>query len=163
MRNHITRDRFQLLLKRVHLNDNQQVGQQNKLQKIQPLLNKLCENFRSVYTLGSVLVIDESLIPFRGRVIFRQYIPVKSHKYGIKLYKLCTPSSYTWNLFVYSGNMKTEPSFQHSESVVLQLCKPLLKQGSTIYADNFYSSIPLVEKLLQEKMYYYGTVQKNWK
>ena len=129
VRNHITRDRFQLLLKHVHFNDNEQVGQQNKLHKIQPLLDKLCENFRSVYTSGSVLVIDKSLIPFRGRVIFTQYIPGKSHKYVIILYKLCTPSSYTCNLFVYSGNMEKEHSFQHSESVALQFCKPLLKQG----------------------------------
>ena len=54
--------------------------------------------------------------------------------------------------------MEKEPSFQHSESVVLHLGKPLLKQGSTICADNFYSLIPL-----SEKTYYCGTVRKNRK
>jgi len=30
------------------------------------------------------LAVDE-MVPFRGRLGFRQYIPRKSHKYGIKL------------------------------------------------------------------------------
>ena len=59
--------------------------------------------------------------------------------------------------------MEKEPSFKHSESVVLQRCKPLLKKGSPVYADNFYSSIALAEKLLQVKTYYCGTVRKNQK
>jgi hypothetical protein len=47
------------------------------------------------------LVIDESMVPFRGRLHFRQYIPNKTHKYGIKLYKLCTTDGYTCNISVY--------------------------------------------------------------
>jgi len=45
----------------------------------------------------------------------------------------------------------------------LQLCQPLLGQGSTIFADNFYTSVPLAEKLLKEKTYYCGTLRKNRK
>ncbi|KAF2343998.1 PiggyBac transposable element-derived protein, partial [Trinorchestia longiramus] len=44
-----------------------------------------------------------------------------------------------------------------------KLSRPLLLQGLTIYADNFYLSVPLVEKLLQEKTYSCGTVQINKK
>jgi hypothetical protein len=43
--------------------------------------------------------------------------------------------------------MAKEPTFMHSESVVLQLSKPLLLQGETIYADNIYSSVPLAENI----------------
>lgn len=39
----------------------------------------------------------------------------------------------------------------YAKSIVLQLAKPLLKTGMTIYADNFYSSVPPEEKLLKEK------------
>ena len=32
---------------------------------------------------------NDDVVPFRGRLKFRQYLPKKSHKYGIKLFKLC--------------------------------------------------------------------------
>ncbi|CAH2002927.1 unnamed protein product [Acanthoscelides obtectus] len=38
-----------------------------------------------------------------GRLILKQYIPQKTHKYGIKLFKLCCDNGYTWNLKIYAG------------------------------------------------------------
>ena len=108
-------------------------------------------------------MIDERLIPFRGRLIFRQYIPGKTHKYGVKVYKICAPNAYTWDLMVYIRNMPRTGDYNHSESIVLQLCDPLLRQGTTVYSDNFYSSVPLAEKLLDEHTYYCGTMRKNRK
>lgn len=40
-------------------------------------LNVMNTNFAKHYTLGEDLCIDESVVPFRGRIIFRQY---KKHK-----------------------------------------------------------------------------------
>ena len=108
-------------------------------------------------------MIDESLIPFRGRLSFRQYIPGKAHKYGCKLYKLCTPDSYTWNIEIYDGNILSLSSFGHAESIVIALSEKLLDCGRTVYGDNFYSSVPLAEYLLERKTYYCGTLRKNRK
>ena len=36
------------------------------------------------------LSIDESMMLWRGKLVFSQYITNKHHKYGIKFYKLCT-------------------------------------------------------------------------
>ncbi|XP_047738345.1 piggyBac transposable element-derived protein 4-like [Hyalella azteca] len=163
VKRNITRSRFFLLLRMLHFNDNETFEQNRRLHKIEPILDMLKNNFKSVYSPGEKLVVDESLVPFRGRIFFRQYIPGKSHKYGIKLYKLCTVNGYTWNFEVYTGNLSNVPEHNHSESIVLKLAKPLLKNGATIYADNYYSSVPLAEKLLQEKTYYCGTVRKNRK
>ena len=41
------------------------------------------------YSLGKEACIDESLVPFRARIVFRQYIPSKRYKYSIKIFKLC--------------------------------------------------------------------------
>lgn len=38
-------------------------------------------------TPGEFLTIDETMVAFRGRIAFMQYIPGKRHKYGIKLFK----------------------------------------------------------------------------
>ena len=61
------------------------------------------------------------------------------------------------------SNMPRTGDYNHSESIVLQLCDPCLRQGKTVYADNFYSSVPLAEKLLDEHTYYCGTLRKNRK
>ena len=151
VRNNISKDRFFLLIRMLHFNDNDTFEQNRRIHKIEPILEMLRNNFKSVYSPGEKLVVDESLVPFRGRIIFRQYIPRKSHKCGIKIYKLCT------------GNLSNEPEHNHSESIVLKLAKPLLKKGAIIYADNFYTFVPLAEKLLQEKTYYSETVRKNKK
>jgi hypothetical protein len=144
-------DKFQLLLNMLHFNENEVVDQQNRLHKIHPLIDSVSQSCKSVYTPGSSVVIAESLIPFRGRVNIRQYIPGKVNKYEIKLFKLCTPNLCTWNFQVYSGNIAKEPTFMHLESVVLQLSRPLLLQRLTIKADNFYLSVSLAKKLSQEK------------
>ena len=91
----MTRDRFSLLLRHFHFNDNTFLDKSNRLYKIEPLVKMLNENFQLTYSPGADLIVDESLIPFRGRVLFRQYIPNKTHKYGVKLYKLCSPNAYT--------------------------------------------------------------------
>jgi hypothetical protein len=48
------------------------------------------------------LVVDEIIVKFKGRVIFKQYIPKKCKSFGIKLYKLCD-SDYTYDMDVYLG------------------------------------------------------------
>ena len=159
----ITRDRYSLLIRFLHFNDNGCNNGSNRLYKLQPLLDKLTDRYMSTYTPGPSVVIDESLIPFRGRLLFRQYIPGKAHKYGVKIYKICAPNAYTWNLKVYTGKMERTGEYSHSESIVLQLCNPLLEQGTTVYADNFYTSFPLAEKLLKERTYYCGTLRRNRK
>ena len=45
--------------------------------------------------------MDEVIVKFKGRVIFRQYIPKKRKHFGIKIYKLCDESGYTYNMEVY--------------------------------------------------------------
>jgi hypothetical protein len=49
---------------------------------------------------GEFLAVTETMVPFRGRLLFRKYIPGKTHKYGIKLLKLCGTNGYTqgWSL-----------------------------------------------------------------
>ncbi|XP_068235663.1 piggyBac transposable element-derived protein 4-like [Palaemon carinicauda] len=157
---HMKRDRFTLLLKCFHFNDNDLDDKSNKLYKIQPLLDKLNQRFKSVYSPGDRVVIGESMIPYRGRVSFLQYNPGKAHKYGLKIYKPCAPNAYTWNFQVYSGKPAPLPSFNHSVSVILKLCDSLLHQGVTVFADNFYTSLPLAEKFLKEQTYYCGTLRK---
>lgn len=128
--NHFSRNRFELILRCLHFADNSKemfvdsnVGAaentndvsdiqasvgvtDDRLYKIRSLSDLLIQKFTNVYKPGPVLTVDESLIPFKGRLIFRQYMKSKTHRYGIKMFKLCSGSGYTDNLTIYLGKMK---------------------------------------------------------
>ncbi|KAL4148280.1 hypothetical protein QTP88_002557 [Uroleucon formosanum] len=53
----------------------------DRLGKIQPLVVKLVNNFKKYKVPGENVVIDETMISFRGRLNFRQYIPSKSARH----------------------------------------------------------------------------------
>ncbi|KAJ8945470.1 hypothetical protein NQ314_009222 [Rhamnusium bicolor] len=111
----ISRDRYLLLLKLLHFENNETCDTLNRLHKIENIISKLLQNFQKVMQPGNILVIDESMVPFRGRLHFRQYIPNKTHKYGVKLYKLCSPEGYTFNIIVYTRKGGTEADLGHSQ------------------------------------------------
>ena len=160
----MSRERFEQLWSFIHFSDNSAAdSESNRLCKIQPLLEKLLHQFQGVYEPGPNLVLDESMIPFRGRLKFRQYLPGKAHKYGVKLYKLCTPEAYTWNVVIHHGATPSIHGLSSTESLTIKMCDKLLNEGRVLYADNYYSSVPLAEFLLTKKTYYCGTVRKNRK
>lgn len=103
----MSRNRYQVLLSVIHFNNNSEMERGNRLAKIRPLKNILQAKFQSLYTPSEEFVIDESLVPWRGRLIFRQYIPNKAHRYGVKLFKLCATNGYTWSFRIYAGKAST--------------------------------------------------------
>nr|XP_033335543.1 piggyBac transposable element-derived protein 4-like [Megalopta genalis] len=92
----MSRNRFELLLRMLHFADNKNDNGSNRLYKIQPIIDILETNYKKYYNPTEDICIDESLIPFRGRIVFRQYLKQKRHKYGIKIFKLCCGSGYTY-------------------------------------------------------------------
>ena len=113
------------------------------------------------------VTVDEQLVSFRGRCPFRQYMPMKPAKYGIKFFLLVDPTAnYVSNISVYLGkNNYFEGPRQCNvgESVVLSLSDPLFHSSRNIVADNFFSSFSLAQKLLDKKLTFLGTVRKNKK
>jgi len=100
-------DRFESICNFMHFNNNDNIGTDqgpSKLFKIYPVLSHLNTKFQSLYLPGQNIAIDESLTLWRGRLSFRQYIPLKSSKFGIKSYQLCESSSgYLWSFIIYTG------------------------------------------------------------
>jgi hypothetical protein len=118
------RDRFLLLLKYWHFSDNSN-SENDKLYKIRDVYNMLLIQFKQILKPGKVLVIDETMVPWRGRLHFRQYIKNKSHKYGVKLYKACTPEGYTFNIIIYTDKGDSGRELNHSQNV---LCDKTIKR-----------------------------------
>ena len=58
----------------------------DKLHQIRPLITRLSETFSTGYKPNRENAIDEGLIKFKGRLGFKQYMPLKPAKRGIKVW-----------------------------------------------------------------------------
>jgi hypothetical protein len=117
------------------------------------------------YSPGEYLTIDEMLIPFRGRCSFKQYIPNKPAKYGLKIYSIADARTfYTYNLELYVGK-QPEGEFATSNSptdVVKRLVEPIRGTNRNITCDNWYTSVPLAQDLFKNySLTLVGTMRKS--
>ena len=48
-----------------------------------------------------------------------------------------------------------------AESVAINLCKHIKGKGYNITCDNFFTSLPIAEKLARDKLSVVGTIQQN--
>jgi hypothetical protein len=85
------------------------------------------------------VTVDEQLLTYHGRAPFKQYIPKKPGKYGIKLWMLCdSKTSYDYNLQVYTGRTVGQEREQNQgERVVLELTRGMEGSGRNITTENF--------------------------
>lgn len=159
----MTYNRFGLLLKNWHFSNNDTVTPGDRLHKISNIMDMIISNIQQLYTPGEEISVDETMISHRGRLLFRQYNPGKSHKYGIKIFKLCDMSGFIWNASVYcgKGSGNKRPGLDHSGSVIIDLGEKLLNCGRLFVADNWYSSIELAKYLKANDTEYCGTLKRN--
>ena len=52
------------------------------------------DKFKSMYTLDKHIAVDEELLLWKGRLGFKQYIPNKRGRFGIKIFSVCEVSGY---------------------------------------------------------------------
>ena len=85
--------------------------------------------------------MDELIVKFQGRVIFRQYIPKKRKYFGIKIYKLCDESGYTYDMKVYLGRDShfATDNMTATHSTVRHLTGRVEGLGHKLFMDNFFS------------------------
>jgi len=136
-----------------------------KRSKIQPFLDRLLPLFRAYLTPSRELSIDESMIAFRGRVAFLQYIKGKPQPWGIKAYVLSeSRTGYMYNLLIYYGKetlLTSVPGRNHTTKVIMTLMEPLANMGYDLYTDRFYTSPQVATDLLQIQTTITGTVMTN--
>lgn len=156
----MSRNRFQLLLRCIHFADNTLAKDADKTHKFREILDMLQRKFCAEYIPGETVAIDETMVPFRGRLSFLQYVPGKGHKYGIKVFKLCNSVGYTLRMVTYTGRTDGV-SNTLAERIVLELMHNYLGEGRTVITDNYYTSVPLAKQLIEKRTNLVGTLRKN--
>ena len=135
-----------------------------KVSKIQPLLNHLCPVFEATFTPAQQIAVDESVINFKGRVSFRQYLKGKPHPWGIKAFVLSdSKTGYLQRVCVYYGKetQLVNNDHPHTVRVVQTLVEPFHNKGYDLYVDQFYTSPLLASELSMVGITVTGTVQSN--
>ncbi|XP_048853945.1 piggyBac transposable element-derived protein 4-like isoform X2 [Brienomyrus brachyistius] len=135
--------------------------QKDKLAEIRTVWDKWVKRLPLMYNPGPNVTVDERLIAFKGRCPFRQYMPSKPAKYGIKIWAACdAASAYGWNMQIYTGKVKGGISEKNQGMrVVLDMTQGL--SGHNITCDNFFTSYNLGQELLKRNMTMVGTVRHN--
>nr|CAI5828522.1 unnamed protein product [Callosobruchus analis] len=113
------------------------------------------ENCHSVYTLGTGVCIDEMLVSLRGRPKFKVFMPSKPCKYGLKIMALTdSRTSYLYNAYIYCGKgsddfglSSEEHKYSKPTQAVIRLVKLIYESNRNKAADNWFSSIELVQWL----------------
>ena len=136
------------------------------LWKVRPLLNLCEEKYTTVYTPTCELSIDESIIKFKGWVHFRQYLPSKPYRWGIKQYALCeSKSGYALKFITYcgKGSLEMEPGFSITESICLSLLIGFENRDHKVFTDNYYTSPVLYRERERRGIGACGTVKSGRK
>ena len=103
-------------------------------------------------TLGRHVSIDETLLLWKERLSWKQFIRTKRARFGIKTFVLadaCT--GYVWNSVIYTGDdtrINPDLNFNYNATnIVMSLAENILDEGRCIYVDNWYSSVELLDEL----------------
>ena len=144
------------------------------------IFNCFKENLRLIIP-SFCLCVDETLHAFRGKCFCRQFIPSKPARYGIKfwclvdtvtgltevckknnleIYLVFIKSIYLMLTFIWVRRKKqVNERLKLAKMLFLNLCKPYFFSNRLICADNFFSSIPLCQKLWENGCEYIGTLR----
>ena len=149
----MTRNRFDELMMCVHIAHNEHLPPNDRMAKVWPLFNALNQRFLEEYPRSETqLAIDESMVPYYGRHTAKQFIRGKPICFGFKVWSINTPLGYCVQQEPYQGSGVLDSQFGLGGSVVVKLtdCLPPAAGKYTLYFDNFFTGLHLLQVLTSE-------------
>lgn len=165
-------NRFILLSSVFHLSSTEPVrrGEPNydPWHKIRQFMDAMNAAFKTYFIPYQNLSIDESMICMKNKVAFIQYMPKKRHaRFGITKFEICdSKTGYILHTALYSGkDFLAGGDRPFTEKVVVELMEKtnLFDKYYHLFTDNFYTKLPLAERLFDCMTFLTGTVNKNTK
>lgn len=148
----MTRNRYLQILRFIHFQNNETVLK-HPLRKIKVIIDDLNEKFAKFLDPGKKLCIDESLLLWKGKLRFKQFLPLKRNRFGIKIFLIVDcESGYILGFIVYTGESTEYEKFNLGVSgdIVAHFMKPYFGKGHIVFLDNWYNS-PILAEFLHEK------------
>jgi hypothetical protein len=157
------RDQYDLLWRYMHFQDNEERSPtRDPIWKLRRFVDTIVSNSQRAYTPSECVAVDESMVKFKGRLSFRQYLPSKPIKWGINAWCLCEFSTrYSYNIQVYTGKVDGVQEKGLSHRVVMDMASPILGRNMRLFMDNFYTSVNLLNALRIRGVMACGTIRAN--
>ncbi|XP_014672682.1 PREDICTED: piggyBac transposable element-derived protein 3-like [Priapulus caudatus] len=164
----MSRTRFEKLSTVFHFVDNDSMSEADRkadrVWKLRPWTDDLRKTFLQV-TPEECNSVDEIMVAFKGRSLLRQYMPGKPHKWGFKLWGRCGITGFLYDFDIYQGknpNGEKPSECGMGGDVVLKLVSSLPQNKNyKIFADNFFTGLPLIDRLRGMGFLYIGTIRAN--
>lgn len=135
----------------------------DKFWKVRPLMNKV-KNACLSLPREKTVAVDEQMIPFTGVCAMKQFVRGKPNPEGLKNFVCAAPDGLVIDFELYQGkNTFLEDNYKNlgiGPSAVIRLTQTLLP-GTHLYFDRYFTTLPLLEHLHQQKMYGTGTIMKS--
>lgn len=174
IRNCMSVNVFENIRRNIHFNDNtldlpKDNPNRDRIFKVRPLIDTLNIKFGSV-PIEENLSLDEQLCPTKAVSYLKQYLPLKPHKWGYKLFVLCGVSGYGYNFEIYTGNenkederiIHGEPDFGATGNTVVRMTRIIPENvHHKLFFDNYYTSLPVMIYLEKKGIHTVGTFRRN--
>ena len=137
----ISRDRCLTIMRFLYFGE-ESAYENDGLSKIRFLPNHLNNTVPEILIPHQNLSIDESMMVWRGRLVFYQYIKNKKYKDGVKFFKICINDG-----FLLRADIDSSPKFANVKSlgqtgaVVVHLMETYFNKGYHLFAENWYSYV----------------------
>ena len=103
MANAMSRNRFENILSHLHLSDNLNLAQNDKMAKVRPFYDLIVQRCFKYRPNTVDLSVDESMLPYFGRNGSKQRIQNKPVRSGYKMWVLAESNRYIINFDPYQG------------------------------------------------------------
>ena len=134
----------------------------DKLALVRNIYDKFIVPCEANYTPRTGCTVDKSLHGLRGKCSFKQYLPNKLSKYGIKVNVMADSKSF----YLVSSKLYTEagthaPGLPILTQAVLDLVPSVSGTSRNITTNNYYMSVPLVMELKSRTLTLVGTMKSK--
>lgn len=115
--------RFKEISRCIRFDDRRCRDGSDKLAPIRNIYEKWLPQLKKAYRPGKFITVDEMILPFKGKVPFKQRVPSKVCLYGIRIWvAVDSQTHYAYNLQIYEGkDRKRATGIDQNERVVLDM------------------------------------------
>ncbi|XP_020296172.1 piggyBac transposable element-derived protein 4-like [Pseudomyrmex gracilis] len=129
------RNRYLQILRFLHFSNNEEIVN-HLLKKVKPVIDDQREKCSNSILPGQNLCIDESLVLWKGKLYFKQFLPLKRHRFGIKLFELVDcKTGFLIDFILYTGSDTDYEKFGLgiTSDIVAHFLKNFFNKGHVIY------------------------------
>ncbi|KAL0979753.1 hypothetical protein UPYG_G00189190 [Umbra pygmaea] len=159
----MTARRFEKLTQNLHLCDRESEPTRGErgydgLYKVRALLDVIENTMWDSYTPNRCLTIGQGTVAAKSLFCTTQYMPSKPLEKGLKVWMLCdSRSGYCHRARIYVGRAAEDAVVTAlSYRVVTSLVRGLEGKHHHLFMDTFFTSVPLMQRLLRDGLYACG-------